>query len=108
LTTATPKNVAGVFLNAGKWSCSGNVAVTPASTMTILSSGLSATSATIDATNGSYNASAAAFTTAVVEAQGLGAGQFILAASSEIYLVTSPTFASTATGLGNVNCTQTQ
>lgn len=111
LTTATPANVGSISLSQGEWSCSGKVSrnLNASTSVTILSAGLSATSATMPTLDGQMDSTHLSTAANVMGATGqdtnVGPYRFALAATTTIYLVANDTFTvSTNAAYGQISC----
>ncbi len=109
LTSATNIDMAGLALTAGDWECRGNVGIDPAAgtVTTIFSAGINSTSATLPgvSTRGAYIFNSATEPTASVQQFPLGIQRFLLSATTNIFLINSPTFStSTNKGFGLIAC----
>lgn len=104
LTTSTPFNAASVSLTAGDWDVVGTVSFVPAgsTTVSIVQTGISTTSATFPAANtGGYVLSTAPFTTGGLQIQNSPVVRLSLASTTTVYLVGQLGFGtSTAQGEG--------
>jgi hypothetical protein len=104
-TNITAKNVTSISLSAGDWDVYGSVVFVPAGTTSVTSlfMGLSATSATLDLTNGRFAAISTASQVPAGSQTTLAAGplRFSLSGTTSIFLVSDPSFGvSTMTAYG--------
>lgn len=108
LTSTTTTNLATAALTAGDWDCRGTVALHPAggTTVTVFSSGISTTSATLPNYNqGSLASIVATMPVGSFEAQSLAPWRVNVNAGTNVFVMASATFSgSTATADGYIAC----
>lgn len=103
ITTATDTDVTSLSLTAGDWDVWGNILTEPAATttQTIVSCGITTTSATMPS---NYSISAATFAASTAKSENAPTVRMSLSATTTVYLVANVTYAtSTLTIAGSLN-----